>query len=243
MSRECGLPSSLRLELDAQRMYAAARPADALDLAPAAVISRLPDLFDLSLWGIAAVAVFPQVMFPRLDPVGAVLAALAICLLGPALRPAGARLFAELDRRHGRGVRLTAAQFLLGASTAAVAFLPDWQALGGLALALLCGARVLQGLSMGGAWNDLAARRALGAGQRAPGWSLTIASLAAVLGLVVAGGMLAVLHAALGASDFLAWGWRYPFLISFAINIVGLFGQLRLLAAATPEPLVLDRRP
>jgi MFS family permease len=243
MSHECGLPSSLRLELDAQRMYAAARPVDAFDLAPVAVISRLPALFDLSLWGIAAFAVFPGVMFPRLDPVGAVLAGLAICVLGPALGPAGARLFAQLDRRHGRGVRLTAAQFLLGAATAAVAFLPDWQALGGPALALLCGARILQGLALGGAWSDLAARKAVGAGRRAPDWSLTITSLAAVLGLVVAGGLLAVLHAVLSASDFLAWGWRYPFLIAFAINIVGLFGQLSLLAAATPEPLVLDRRP
>ncbi len=29
-------------------------------------------------------------------------------------------------------------------------------------------------------------------------------------------------------ADFLVWGWRYPFLVAFAINVVALFAWLRL---------------
>ena len=35
--------------------------------------------------------------------------------------------------------------------------------------------------------------------------------------------------------DFLDWGWRYPFFVAFAINVVALFARLRMVA--TPEPM------
>src|SRR3546814_5112952 len=39
--------------------------------------------------------------------------------------------------------------------------------------------------------------------------------------------------AALPAQDFLDWGWRYPFFVAFAINVVALFARLRIVV--TPE--------
>src|SRR3546814_668386 len=41
------------------------------------------------------------------------------------------------------------------------------------------------------------------------------------------------LISALPAEDFLAWGWRYPFFVAFAINVVALFARLRIMV--TPE--------
>ena len=37
----------------------------------------------------------------------------------------------------------------------------------------------------------------------------------------------------LSAADFLDWGWRYPFFVAFAINVVALFARLRIVT--TPE--------
>jgi MFS family permease len=37
----------------------------------------------------------------------------------------------------------------------------------------------------------------------------------------------------LNSADFLDWGWRYPFFVAFAINVVALFARLRLIS--TPE--------
>ncbi|PPJ44737.1 MFS transporter, partial [Rhizobium sp. KAs_5_22] len=31
-------------------------------------------------------------------------------------------------------------------------------------------------------------------------------------------------------ADFQEWGWRYPFFVAFAINVVALFARLRLVA-------------
>jgi MFS family permease len=37
----------------------------------------------------------------------------------------------------------------------------------------------------------------------------------------------------LSQDDFLVWGWRYPFYVAFAINVVALFARLRLIS--TPD--------
>jgi MFS family permease len=42
--------------------------------------------------------------------------------------------------------------------------------------------------------------------------------------------LFAFLYASLSSEDFLSWGWRYPFYVAFAINVVALFARLRLVA-------------
>jgi MFS family permease len=45
----------------------------------------------------------------------------------------------------------------------------------------------------------------------------------------------------LGSIDFLDWGWRYPFYVAFAINVVALFARLRLVATREYERLLEER--
>jgi len=44
----------------------------------------------------------------------------------------------------------------------------------------------------------------------------------------VASSMFAFFISSLPAEDFLSWGWRFPFFVAFAINVVALFARLRL---------------
>ena len=60
-----------------------------------------------------------------------------------------------------------------------------------------------------------------------------IPQLGAPLGLILASALFAYFLALLSTADFLAWGWRYPFFVVLAINVVALFARLRLVA--TPE--------
>ena len=60
-----------------------------------------------------------------------------------------------------------------------------------------------------------------------------IPQLGAPLGLIVASALFVYLIASLSAEDFLDWGWRYPFFVAFAINVVALFARLRIVV--TPE--------
>ena len=50
---------------------------------------------------------------------------------------------------------------------------------------------------------------------------------------IIAAGLFSYLMAQLSQDDFLVWGWRYPFYVAFAINVVALFARLRLVS--TPD--------
>jgi MFS family permease len=226
MSEDFAWPSSLRLELEAQRLHARSRDAALSETAPALVLARWPAYFDLVACGVAAMLVFPRMFFPGLSEPAAVLAGIGVAGLPLAASPLGAMLARAVGRRHGRGVGLTGGQFILGASTTAVAFLPSQAQAGGLAVLLLVGCRLVQGLSIGAAWGESEGRSG--------GWNLTAVS--ATLGIVVAGGLMAALVRTLPAADFADWGWRYPFVIGFAVNIVGLFANLRVLATPAGGP-------
>jgi MFS family permease len=220
MSQQYAWPSSLRLELEAQRLHARAGESAATEKAAPLVLARWPVFFDFFACAAAAVMVFPKVFFPGLVGWEAELAGLAVAALPLSLRPVGVALGRAVSSRYGRGVGLTGGQFILGAATTAMAFMPSHAQLGWLAVALLVACRLAQGLSAGAAWGDEPGRSG--------GWDLTV--LSAALGLVTAGGVMAVLAGILSPADFADWGWRYPFAIGFAVNIVGLFANLRGLA-------------
>ncbi len=203
------------------------------EIAIGVIIGRTSEFFDFFVYAIASVLVFPRLIFPYVDPLTGTLYSFALFALAFVARPLGTFLFMSLDRHYGRGLKLTAALFLLGGSTAAIAFLPGYDSIGhgaALALALF---RIGQGLALGGSWDGLASLLALNAPENRRGWYAMIPQLGAPLGLIVASLLFAFLTATLPAQDFLDWGWRYPFFVAFAINVVALFARLRIVV--TPE--------
>ena len=58
-----------------------------------------------------------------------------------------------------------------------------------------------------------------------------LGQLGAPVGFIIASALFAYLYSSLTHADFLTWGWRYPFFVAFAINVVALFARLRLVAA------------
>lgn len=57
--------------------------------------------------------------------------------------------------------------------------------------------------------------------------------LGAPVGLIIASALFAYFVGSLSAQDFFDWGWRYPFFVAFAINVVALFARLRMVQ--TPD--------
>jgi MFS family permease len=238
MSQGYASPSSLRLELEARRMHAAAPPRGLGDVAPAVALSGFPQAFDAVLGAAAAVLVFPKVLFPGLPAATAVWAGLAVWSVAYAASPLGARLFSAVGRRYGDGVRLTAARVLLGCSMGAVAFLPAFAAAGSLAVVLLVLLRLANGLALGGAADEGPAFRVFARTAHGRVWSVLTRSLALLLGLVAAVALEAVLSGVLSRADFLDWGWRYPFLMGVPANTVALFAQLRLVTTDPERPRI-----
>jgi MFS family permease len=133
-----------------------------------------------------------------------------------------------VQRHLGRGIKLTAALFLLGSSTVCMALLPGYASHGIAAIALLALCRVGQGLALGASWDGLPSLLALNAPENRRGWYAMLGQLGAPLGFLIACGLFAYLWGNLSSADFLDWGWRFPFFAAFAINVVALFARLRL---------------
>ncbi len=212
---------------------ARARTAAAQDVAPGdiavgVIIGRASENFDFFVYGIASALVFPWVFFPFVDRLDGTLLAFGLFSFAFIVRPLGTLLGMSIQRRFGRGTKLTVALFILGSSTAGMALLPGYATDGWAAIVFLAVCRIGQGLGQGASWDGLPSLLALNAPEGRRGWYAMLGQLGAPIGFLVACGLFAYLWANLSSADFLTWGWRYPFYSAFAINVVALFARLRL---------------
>ncbi|GFM30056.1 MFS transporter [Novosphingobium sp. PY1] len=211
------------------------------EIAIGVIIGRTSEFFDFFVYAIASVLVFPKLFFPFVDALTGTLYSFAIFALAFIARPVGSLVFMAVDRAYGRGTKLTIALFMLGGSTASIAFLPSYADAGTTSIWLLALLRLGQGFALGGTWDGLASLLALNAPENRRGWYAMIPQLGAPFGLIVASMLFAYMIASLPAADFLDWGWRYPFFVAFAINVVALFARLRIVVTSEFEHLFNSR--
>lgn len=241
-------PTSSGLERDARRMHQDDKPLSPGSVAIGVVIGRTSEFFDFFVYGLGSILVFPKLIFPFApNAVAATLMAFALFPLAFLARPVGSFVFMWIDRNYGRGTKLTIALVILGGSTASIAFLPGYDTLGYWAVALLALFRLGQGFALGGAWDGLASLLNLSAPANQRGWYAMIPQLGAPIGFALASVLFGYFVSNLSEADFLAWGWRYPFFVAFAINVVALFARLRIVASkefgAAMEAQELQARP
>ena len=210
-----------------------AREVSTSDIAVGVIVGRSSEFFDFFVFAIASVIVFPQRFFSFAPPLQATMWSFAVFALAFLARPFGTVLFTTIDRKFGKNAKLILALVLLGTSTVAVGLLPGYDVLGWWAIAGLAALRIGQGLALGGAWDGLASLLAINAPEGRRGFYAMVPQLGAPVGLIVAALLFAYLVGSLSAAEFLDWGWRYPFFVAFAINVVALFARLRIVA--TPE--------
>ncbi|RYF73488.1 MAG: MFS transporter [Comamonadaceae bacterium] len=208
------------------------------EIAVGVIIGRASEYFDFFVYAIASVMVFPAVFFPFADRLEGTLYAFVVFSFAFIARPIGTVTFMWIQQRWGRGIKLTAALFLLGVSTVCMAFLPGYATIGVSAIVILSVLRFLQGIALGGSWDGLPSLLALSAPENRRGWYAMIPQLGAPIGFIIAAGLFLFLHSNLWAGDFLEWGWRYPFYVAFAINVVALFARLRLVVTNEYERLL-----
>ena len=237
MSSATTTPSSTSMERDARDVTARDKRVAPGEIAIGVIIGRTSEFFDFFVYAIASCIVFPAHVFPYLSPLSGTLWSFAIFALAFVTRPIGSFLFMAIDRAYGRGVKLTIALFLLGGSTAFIAFLPGYETIGIWSAVLLAAFRAGQGIALGGTWDGLASLLSLNAPSNKRGWYAMMPQLGAPIALVVASGLFAFFLSNLSQVDFLDWGWRYPFFVAFAINVVALFARLRIVVTHEFERL------
>jgi MFS family permease len=203
------------------------------DIAVGVVIGRASEYFDFFVYAIASVLVFPAVFFPFADRLEGTLYSFAIFAIAYIARPVGTVVFMSIQRRFSREIKLTMALFLLGTATVAISALPVYSRWGEWAIISLAVLRLGQGFALGGTWDGLPSLLALNAPEHKRGWYAMLGQLGAPVGFIIAAGVFSYLMTELSQDDFLVWGWRYPFYVAFAINVVALFARLRLVS--TPD--------
>jgi MFS family permease len=201
------------------------------EIAVGVIIGRTSEYFDFFVYAIASVLVFPSVFFPFEQRLEGTLYAFTIFSFAFIARPFGTIVFMAIQRRLGLEAKLTIALVLLGISTAGIAFLPTYNTLGASAIILLSILRVGQGVALGGSWDGLPSLLALNAPEEKRGWYAMLGQLGAPIGFMLAASIFAYMLANLSPEDFIDWGWRYPFYVAFAINVVALFARLRLVSS------------
>jgi len=199
----------------------------------ASLIGTAVEFYDFYIYATAASLVFGPLFFPASSPIAQLMAAYASFALAFLARPLGAAVFGHYGDRIGRKSTLVASLMLMGGSTVLIALLPTYAMVGWVAPLLLCILRFGQGFGLGGEWGGAAL---LAVENAPPGWRARFGmmpQLGAPIGFIAANGLFLLLGLWLSDADFIAWGWRIPFLASGLLIALGLWARLKI--SETPE--------
>jgi MFS family permease len=104
--------------------------------------------------------------------------------------------------------------------------LPTYASVGVLAPVLLTLLRLVQGFALGGEWGGAVLIVSEHGDPKRRGFWASWPQAGVPCGNLLATGVLAVLAAVQSDEDFLAWGWRVPFLLSGVLVVIGLWIRL-----------------
>jgi MHS family shikimate/dehydroshikimate transporter-like MFS transporter len=186
----------------------------------ASAFGTVVEWYDFFIYGTAAALVFGKLFFPSSDPVVSTIAAFSVYAVGYLARPLGGIVFGHFGDRIGRRSMLVLTLLLMGFGTFLVGLLPTYDQIGALAPILLIVLRLIQAIGLGGEWGGAVLMVAESAPAHRRGLFGSFVQLGNPMGRLVATGVFALVSQ-LPTSDFLAWGWRLPFLASAVLIVVG----------------------
>jgi len=208
----------------------------------ASTIGTAIEWYDFFLYSTVTGLVFAKLFFPRSDPWVGTLEAFAIYAVGFVARPVGAAIFGHYGDRIGRKSTLIATLLLMGLATFAVALVPTYESIGIWGAVLLTILRFVQGIGVGGEWGgSVLMSMEWARTNQSRGFIASWPQFGVPCGLFLAN--LAVLaFSQLSGEQFLAWGWRVPFLLSLVLVAVGLYIRLGILETPVFAKLVAERK-
>ena len=205
-------------------------------VALASLIGTTIEWYDFFLYGTAAALVLNRLFFPTFDPLTGTLASLATYSVGFVARPIGGIVIGHYGDKIGRKSMLVLTLVIMGVATFLIGVLPTYATLGPLAAVFLVVLRIAQGFGVGGEWGGAVLMAIEHAPPGRRGFYGSWPQIGVPAGLLLAN-LVFSQFARLPEADFLAWGWRVPFLLSIALVGVGLVIRLRILETPALEKL------
>jgi MFS family permease len=183
--------------------------------------------YDFYIYGTLA-AILAGKFFSGVAPTAAFIFTLLAFAAGFAVRPFGALFFGRLGDLIGRKYTFLVTMTLMGIGTFLIGVLPTYATAGIAAPVILIALRLVQGLALGGEYGGAATYVAEHAPKGKRGYYTSWIQTTATVGLFMALLIILGIRSWMGETEFVAWGWRIPFLLSAILLGVSIWIRLKL---------------
>jgi MHS family shikimate/dehydroshikimate transporter-like MFS transporter len=197
----------------------------------ATAIGSTFEQYDFLIYGMSSALFFNRLFFPAFSPAAGALAAIGIYSVGYCARPLGGIICGHFGDRIGRKSMLLITFLVMGAATVLIGCLPVYKDIGIAAPLGLIALRFIQGLAIGGEHSGSGVFAVESAPPDRRGLYGTWPAMGIFGGALLATSALG-LAGVVSGDDFMAWGWRLPFIAS--VVLLGLGTMLRLKLPESP---------
>ncbi|MCY1214209.1 Inner membrane metabolite transport protein YhjE [compost metagenome] len=209
-----------------QAMGTAERRKEARTVIASSYLGSTIEYYDFLLYATAAAVVFPKVFFSGMDEWVGVVAAYGTFAAGYVARPLGGVIFGHFGDKLGRKGMLIVSMLVMGVASTLIGLVPGASVAGPWGAVMLVILRVFQGIAVGGEWGGAALMALEHSESGKRGFAASFVNAGAPTGAVL-GTFIMGAFSSLPNDQFLAWGWRVPFLLSFVLLGVGMFVRLK----------------
>ena len=196
------------------------------------------EFYDFVIFAIFALPI-GRAFFPNESPLLDVMSAFAAFAIGYLARPIGGMLFSHVGDRYGRRRTFLLTITLMGCATILMGVLPSYHHAGITMSVIFIALRVVQGVAVGGeipgAMTFVSEHV-----QSFKGFACGVIFLFINLGIFLADGVNAILHATLSHTLFIEDAWRIAFIIGGLLAFLSYF--LRTHLEETPEFLAFENK-
>lgn len=199
----------------------------------ASLLGATIEWYDFFLYGVVAGIVFNKLYFPTDDPYMGTILAYSTFAIGYLARPFGGFIFGHFGDRIGRKSMLVLTMLIMGLATVGIGLVPTYAQIGIAAPIILQTMRLAQGLGLGGEWGGAVLMTYEYASKKERAFYAAIPQMGLATGLCLSSGMVALLSWLLTDEQFLAWGWRFAFLVSVILIGIALYVRMHILE--TPD--------
>lgn len=213
------------VQLDMHSSTHASQSADAAHtrkIAMATIVGTTIEWYDYFIYAAVAGLVFNELFFKPAGPIFATLLVFASVGISFIFRPFGAFIAGYFGDKFGRKTVLAITLLLMGGVTTTIGLLPTYDTIGIAAPIILILLRILQGVSAGGEWGGAVLMAVEHAPTKKRGLFSSFPQLGVPLGLLLASFVLVIMTGYVSpGEEFMAWGWRVPFLLSIVLFGLG----------------------
>lgn len=177
--------------------------------------------YDYALYGHMSL-IITKLFFPQdIDPSLAIILTFLTFAAGFISRPLGAIMFGRIGDKYGRKRALVLAILMMAIPTGMIGLLPTYEMIGITAPILLCLIRVMQGLSLGGAYGGSISYVVEHSPHNQRGSVGSVIKISLVIGFLLGSLVSTLMTWIMPVEAFESWGWRIPFLLGVCIAFVG----------------------